>query len=290
MTESSDKGPERDPKPMGVVVRALSVLTYLSQHRQGRTLQQLHSDLDIPLGSAHRLMATLEHEQFVRRSASTKRYVLGSSALALSQRNAYDAYLLAPPPALVKAGKKSGETVFLTQMIDTRIVCISLVQSVHPLRLYVHVGQTMPPHAAASARVILAYQDPVMVEALLSTYPKEAFTPGTVREVNRLIDHLAEARAQGFDVCDSELDEDVWAVAAPIFDAHGTVDCGVTLAAAWTRMRPPEIRALATLTVMQVSDELSAEQGYSGPWPRRSAKDELIAKYRHDDEIAGSRR
>jgi DNA-binding IclR family transcriptional regulator len=275
---------------MGVVVRALSVLTYLSRHRQGKTLQQLRSDLDIPLGSAHRLMATLEHEEFVRRSAGTKRYMLGSAALGLGQQYSSEAYLLAPPPALVKAGKVTGETVFLTQMIDTRVMCVSLVQSVHRLRLYVHVGQVMPPHAAASARVILAYRDPAVVEALLSSYPKEVFTPGTVREVNRLIDHLAETRVQGFDVCDSELDDDVWAVAAPVFDSRGTVECGVTLAAAWTRVREPETRALATLTVMRAADELSAEQGYIGPWPRRPSRDELIAKYARDDEGAWNRR
>jgi DNA-binding IclR family transcriptional regulator len=266
-------------KPMHVVVRALSVLTCLADYRHGLTLQQLHQKLDIPLGSMHRILATLEHEKFVSRSDVTKRYVLGPSSTNLAQSTTYDSFVVAPPLPLVDAAQASGETVFLTQLIDSSVVCVALVEARHRLRLFVRVGQEMPLHAAASARIILAFLDPVRVETLLSSYPRREFTKATPREVNQLIDHFVEVRERGYDVCSSELDDDVWAVAAPVFDVSGRVNSGVTLAAAWPRMRDPRRRAQATLTVMGAADALSRAQGFTGQRMPPSTFDALVSQY-----------
>jgi DNA-binding IclR family transcriptional regulator len=257
-------------KPMLVVVRALSVLTCLSGHPQGLTLQQLHDKLDIPLASTHRVLGTLEAEQFVTRSAGTKRYTLGSAARHLSESNSYNSFLVQPPVPVLELGKQTGETVFLTQMVESRVVCVSLVESVHRLRLFVRIGQEMPLHAAASARAILAYRDPALVEALLSAYPHEVFTSGTPKDVNSVIDHLAQVREAGYDICDSELDDNVWAVAAPVFDATGRVEYGVTLAAASARMVSEASRSEATNLIVETAHRLSSSLGYHRPPPGES--------------------
>ncbi|MHB8185720.1 MAG: IclR family transcriptional regulator [Dermatophilaceae bacterium] len=251
-------------KPMLVVVRALNVLTCLSDNPQGLTLQRLHDKLRIPLASTHRLLGTLEAEQYVTRSAGTKRYTLGSAARQLSEVKSYNSYLVQPPLLILELGKLTGETVFLTQMVDSRIVCVSLVESIHNLRLFVRVGQEMPLHAAASARAILAYRDPALVEALLSAYPREVFTAGTPKGVNHVIDHLAHVREVGYDICDSELDDNVWAVAAPVFDAAGRVEYGVTLAAASARMESEASRKEATSLIVDTARRLSATLGHTG--------------------------
>jgi DNA-binding IclR family transcriptional regulator len=268
-----------DERPMHVVVRALSVLTALSDRREGLTLQNLHRNLGIPLGSMHRLLRTLEGEQFVTRSPSTKRYSLGAAALALGYHEQYDPFLVPPPQAVIDAGRQSGETVFLTRLIDSRVVCVSLVESVHPLRLYVRVGQEMPLHAAASARAVLAYRDPALVEALLTAHRREAFTPGTIREVNQIIDHLAEIRHHGFDVCSSELDDDVWAVAAPVFNADGRVETSVALAAASRRAARPERQAELTRVVLAAAATLARSLGYAGPLREDATTAELATLF-----------
>jgi IclR family acetate operon transcriptional repressor len=187
---------------------------------------------------------------------------------------------LAPTPGpVIRAARKCNETVFTTRILDGKIVCTSLVESIHHLRLFVHLGQEMPLHAAASARVILAHRDPVFVERLLTESPRDAFTGVTVREVNRIITHLSDVRRQGYDVCNSELDPDVWAVAAPVFEEDGRVESGITLAAAARRMANPGRRADATLVIMKAARELSDEQGYLGDWPRLPARDDLAVRF-----------
>lgn len=263
-------------KPMHVVVRALSVLTHLSAYRQGVTLQQLHQQLEIPIGSMHRLLATLEHEGFVTRSPTTKRYVLGPAAIKLGADDDYEQFLIQPPAPLVTASRRLGESVVLTQLIDGRVVAVSIAGTERPLRLFVRLGREVPLHAAASARAILAFQDPAFAEALLAAYPRASFTSGTVRELNRIIDHLAVIRERGFDVCDNELDEGVWAVSVPVRSGpSGRVQMAVTVCAAWSRVAEPAARAAAARAILDAAQALSREQGYERPFVPDPDEDEL---------------
>ncbi|MFI7276961.1 IclR family transcriptional regulator [Streptomyces sp. NPDC049879] len=276
-------------KPMHVVVRALSALTHLAAYRQGLTLQQLHRQLEIPVGSMHRLMNTLEQTGFVSRSPTTKRYVLGPGALALGQVNDYEPFVIQPPAPLVEAERLCGETVVLTQLIDGRVVAVSIAGTERPLRLFVRLGQEVPLHAAASARAILAYQDPVFVEMLLGSYPRPSFTSGTLREMNRLIDHLALVRERGFDVCDNELDEGVWAVSAPVRSGPaGRVSTAVTVCAAWSRVADPADRARAARVVLDTAQALSLDSGYGGTFGPDPGVDELAALLSAHDAAAGA--
>lgn len=243
--------------------RVLRVLSRLADAPSGLPMKTLHAELGIPFATLHRLLATLEAEGWVVRSPTTKRYRLGAEATRLGREHRRTETTVDPPDAVRAAAETTGETVFLTRMYDTRVVCISLVEARHPLRLFVHAGQEMPLHAAASARAILAFQDPMFVESLLTSAPRDAYTPGTIREVNRVIDHLAQVRELGFDVCDSELDDDVWAVAAPVYEADGRVDVAVTIAAAAARMDTPAARVKAARAVILAGRALSLANGYA---------------------------
>lgn len=277
----------RTAQPMNVVVRALDVLSCLAEERSGLTLQQMHDFLHIPHGSLHRLLGTLETAQFVSRSPRTKRYTLGPAARKLANADIDQSGIIPPPAPVTRAARQSSETVFVTRIFDDRVICTSLVESIHHLRLFVRPGQEMPLHAAASARVILAHRDPAFVERLLTNSPRDQYTGMTIREVNRIISHLAAARKQGFDVCDSELDPDVWAIAAPIYEEDGRVESGVTLAAAAVRVESPTRRADVTLMVLRAARTLSLAQGYVGQWPPLPSKDELTRRYA--DEPIGIR-
>lgn len=254
-------------QPMQVVVRALSVLTALRTSHSGKSLQQLHEELDIPIGSLHRMLATLTQTGFVTRSIATGKYFLGSEARALSGAPVSpSAQLIVPPKPLQEASEDSGETVFLTELIGDNPICVAISDSpLHNLRLFVHVGQEMPLHAAAASRSILAYQPETYVRALLSGSDLTAFTAGTPRTVGQVLHLLEQIRGRGWDECDNELDDGVWAVAAPVFAADGRVHASVTMAAAAGRMEDAAIKAQARTTVLRAARALSQELGWVDP-------------------------
>ena len=250
-------------EPMQVVVRALDVLRALADAHEGKSLQQLHLDLEIPVASMYRLLGTLTHTGFATRSTMSGRYYLGSEARNLATPPASIAsQLVTPPPALAQAATESGETVFLTELIGEVPVCVSLVEArQHALRLFVHIGQEMPLHAAASSRAILAYQADAKVRSMLGAADLKSFTDGTPRTMSQVLHHLESVRERGYDVCEDELDNDVWAIAAPVRSPDGNVTSSVTLAAAGTRMQDDILKEHARETILRAAAALSTQLG-----------------------------
>ncbi|WP_028927025.1 IclR family transcriptional regulator [Pseudonocardia acaciae] len=250
-------------KPIEVVGRALDVLNAVASARSGRSLQELHDQLDIPVGSLHRILGTLDQADYLRRSPVTKRYFVGRAARALAGGTATaGARLVQPPPALVEAAARTRETAFLTELVGDVPICVSIVEAEHPLRLFVRIGQEMPLHAAASSRAILAHLDEAAARTLLAgSVPLTGYTEGTPREVEDVMRVLKEVRAQGYAVCDNELDPNVWAVSAPIRDGDDRVTSSVTVTAPESRVADPATRQLATRAVLDAAHALSAELG-----------------------------
>jgi IclR family acetate operon transcriptional repressor len=252
----------RPEKSMQVVVRALRTLTALAENPSGLSQAALHDLLAIPTGSMHRVLATLVAEAFVTRSPLSRVFVLGPAARQLGATGQPRSRLVPTSALLTQAAERTGETVFLTELIGADAVCVSLAESIHPLRLFVHIGQSMPLNAAASARVILAFQDDAVARDILRARPLTVYTGATPTSEEDLTAHFEAIRQRGYDVCDSELDSHVWAVAAPVFDADNSVRYSLALAAAEGRVADPVAKARAIETVLSTARALSETQGF----------------------------
>ncbi|WP_051343056.1 IclR family transcriptional regulator [Pseudonocardia spinosispora] len=251
---------------MQVLIRSLRVLRLLTGEARGLPMGEIAARLDMPVPSTHRILAVLESERFVTRSPSNRRYFLGPVARELSGNDlARESPLVTPHPAVAAASRSSGETVFLAELVGTRVVCLALAQSEHPLRLFVRVGQEMPLHAAASARVLLAGRSSAEARALLAgRIPLTPFTSDTPADIDQVISRLALVTARGYDICDAELELNVWSVSAPIRSSTDEVVASVTLAAPRHRVADQDTRDEALRTVLSAAAEMSADLGWSG--------------------------
>lgn len=214
---------------MQLVERTLRTLRLLgASGTSGMT--ELASRLDIPLPSMHRLLASMEAEGFVVRTPD-RRFALGPEALALAAgRRPLDQVIR---PYMEELAAQTGATVFVAELVGERAVCTALVPGTGALRLFVRVGQEIPAHAAASARVLLAGLDDARVRALLGTSP-QAYMPGTPVTPAAVEHHLELIRTCGYDICENELDPGVMAVSVPIHGKQG-IRASLTLAAPATR-------------------------------------------------------
>jgi len=249
---------------MQLITRALSVLQALSARPDGMGVHDLHEQLDIPLASIHRILATLSDQGYVSRSPSNPRYFLGPATRRLAEQNlgaSGAAQVLAPTIRALAA--QTGETVFVTEMHGTEALCIFLVDGTYPLRLFVRLGQSMPLNAAAASRVLLAFMEPEDARSLLESHSLQEFRQATPITVDQVMDRLPRIRSVGFDIADDELDAGIWAVAAPIRTSTGTVIASVTLAGAATRLSSDQVRQTVVDRVLSAAEAVSRELGWA---------------------------
>jgi DNA-binding IclR family transcriptional regulator len=176
--------------------------------------------------------------------------------------------LVTPHEAIRRASEATGETVFLSEIVGDRVVCLALVESRHPLRLFVRIGQEMPLHAAASARVLLAYRTAAEVRRMLDATVFTQFTADTPRNADDVLTRLLTIRERGWDVCESELDDNVWAVSAPVHGSTNAVAASVTIAAPAQRMDTQGRRDLARDAVLSAASDMASDLGWT---PSQSA-------------------
>lgn len=201
--------------------RALTVLSALAEGP--RTLDQLAESAQVHKTTVLRLLRTLESHHFVQR-ADARHYRLGATLFDLASRalDQRDVRRLAEP-ALRGLNDATGHTVHLASYEGGEVVYIDKYESKHPVRMYSRIGKRAALHCTAVAKVLVAdFTEPRRREIAESI----TYTRMTENTITNAADYLAELEtvaARGYAVDDSEHEDFIHCVAAPIRDQAGAV-------------------------------------------------------------------
>ena len=242
---------------MQVVVRALDILRTVAVADSPVSIADLSAQLHLPPPTVHRFLTVLSEQGFVAKDEQNRRYSPGPEVMRLVAAQRTAKLPEAAQPALEWLSQRFNETVFVAAPADDRAVCVSVIESSHPLRLNLDVGDVLPWHAAASARSILAFLHEGSAERLISAQGMDRFTSNTPQTLAEVDQHLVQLRARGYDVCDDELDSGVWAAAAPILSPHGRVVGSVTLGAPGGRLSNDGARAEVIQAVQEAATKIA---------------------------------
>ncbi|WP_441985578.1 IclR family transcriptional regulator [Microvirga sp. 2YAF29] len=125
-------------------------------------------------------------------------------------------------PHLKELVETSGETCYLTRIVGRRVLVAVSVSPEVRWRGYVQPGIEMLPHAAATAKAIMAFQGASLIEQVLSeTLPK--FTANTRTDTAWIESEFAKVRERNYATCIGEIDEGLAALAVPIKQPDGQV-------------------------------------------------------------------
>jgi len=243
---------------MQVVFRALSILRCVGHSPEPLTLTDISNSLDLPPSTLHRLLTALTKEDFVMRDETTRRYSPGRNLLEIASLRRPNKLPQLAAPVLQRLSQQFSETVFVSSLELDRAVCVGLIESDRPLRLNMSVGNPFPWHASASARSILAFLPQSLIEHLLDEQKMDLFTMNTPRTHDEVYSHLMMVRESGYDVCDDELDSNVWAVAAPILTDPHDVHGSLTIGAPGERFKSRSLRDAATAAVVEGAAEIAS--------------------------------
>ena len=190
--------------------------TIAAANTSGLALTELAQCCQLPAATTYRVLQGLLGAGLIMvRPGGSKEYVVGPRLFRLLHAGIGDSWLqMAAQPALNRLAQALDETCFVTQLVGKKVISIAWTVPESGVRDKVYPGDVMPPHAAASAKAILAYQADALVPLFLGV--RERFTRQTKLELARIREEYIRVRRDGFAGCWGEMGEGLGAIACPI--------------------------------------------------------------------------
>lgn len=241
--------------PRSASDRLLDVLAAFEQTHPSLTLSDIARRADLPLATAHRLVAVLTAWGALERD-ETGRYHVGLrlwEVAALAPRGV--ALRQAALPFLEDLYEATHENVHLAVRDGSDVVYIERLSGRSAVGVRSQVGARWPLHATGVGLILLAH-GPVDLQDRYLAGELTAFTPYTVTDPVRLRRELAEVRRAGVAVSDRQITDDALSVAAPVRGPRGEVVAAVSVVVPWAGAQTPALLPAVRLAGRGISRAL----------------------------------
>jgi len=236
----------------------LNILLLYETHTPYFTVPEISKRLGYSKSKTYRLIRTLIKYGLLQEYDHTSKYSLGLNAfrLGLLAQQQFNITVIARP-FMKELSKMTKETVVLTAVNGTKAIVLDRVESDEPIRYTIfHPGASIPLHAGASSKILMAYLPEKDWDEIISKEGLRRYTANTITDKRSLKAHLRGIRKRGFGFSDQEVDRDVRAVAAPIFNAAGELAAGLSVAGPAYRIHKRKMNSWGRL-VVQYAREIS---------------------------------
>jgi DNA-binding IclR family transcriptional regulator len=237
--------------------RAAKILAALQGSRH-LGISELGAMLDLPPSTVHGIVKSLLEHGLVTKEPHGQRYMLGPTLLQLS--NVYLDTLDVRARAMRWTGdlaERTGLAVRMGVEFFSEVIVIHHEQRPDGTRQMPETGLTIPAHASALGKVLLAYQ-PGFKQALLAKGTLRSLTGETITDTDELEKALAEVVATGYAVEDEEAVLGESSIAVPVADRDGEAVAAIAVVMPASDQLPDSVLPLLRETARNVSRELGA--------------------------------
>jgi DNA-binding IclR family transcriptional regulator len=249
-----------ESRPMlNSVANALRVLEYLIETGEAR-VSEIGRELDVTVGTAHRLVGTLVGSGFAEQNASNRRYRPSLKLLVLANRMRTRLGIQdLTHGRLQELTDATHETSNLGILDSDRVLYVDKVFSSQVFGIEAKVGTRLPAYSTALGKVLIAYQDEAVregyLERIASSRVADSEHPPPDAEAFRK--ELATALDRGFAEDRGEYLPDVFCVAAPVRNGQGNAIAAVSVSAPRSRFKTGRDEFI--VEVKRIADALSGD-------------------------------
>lgn len=210
------------PTPINLSLqKCFTILGLFSRNRPEITAASLTQELDMNAATAHRLLASLEDVGALT-TVGRGRYRLGYYLAELGRLAQETNPLIETVQQVIDdLSRELNESVAVGTLRRDGIVCIASAESDRPISVNTKLGRLLEPHATAQGKLWLAYLSEDERAAYLTGRQLHRFSPRTQTDLDALRRELDDIRRQGYARNRGEREEEIGAVAVPIFGANG---------------------------------------------------------------------
>jgi DNA-binding IclR family transcriptional regulator len=214
--------------PIRALAKAVYLLEQLAEEREA-TPRRLAELIDEPRTTTYRLLRSLEALDLVEPGSQRGTYRLGwklmrLGAAVVERLDERQAAL----PVMERIHDRVGETVFLLVRRGRNAVCIERLEGLRVQSLALRLGGSLPLHAGAGPRALLAWEPEVEWEEYVDD-GLEALGDEVPPSAEELFDELRQTRARGYAVSDEDVTPGIASLGAPILDYTGGVRAALSI-------------------------------------------------------------
>ncbi|NQU80707.1 MAG: IclR family transcriptional regulator [Bacteroidetes bacterium] len=218
--------------------RAIKILEYLATSKEKTRLSDVAMILDIPNGTVCNILRTLEEYKLIEREVSSKKYKLGFKLFQLGNHVEYIRELREVSlPFMRELTKDSGETSHLGIMFEEALYFLEIIECPHNTKTRGTVGLSLPLHAPAVGKVLLAFQSEEEREKLIDSIDLPKFTSSTITGREKLTEELELIVNQGYAVDNEEVFLGTTCIAAPVFNSSKKICAALGITGDTTRVK-----------------------------------------------------
>lgn len=142
------------PQKMSTVAQTIAMLRFLADMSAPMGVNAISRELDLPPSSCFRILKQLAEEGYAQFDQKTKCYSLGSGAVMLARRalDPANTFSLIQPSLAQFVAETQTSLGFWRRIDRNRIVLAGFLESPHPMRIHMSVGQRVPLFIGAVGR------------------------------------------------------------------------------------------------------------------------------------------
>jgi IclR family transcriptional regulator, acetate operon repressor len=254
--------PEDRGGPPSTIDRALDLLRLAVNTGGPLSLADAAAACGLPKPTAHRILRVLASHGLLHQGRD-RSYRLGPELYRLAGKALSQVeYVSAAEDTMDALQAVTPETLHFAVLAGNEVVFVLKKEGRQPYRMASMVGMRVITHCTSIGKVVLAYT-PEERRAALLELPLARRTPHTITSMSALESELEVVHERGFAIDDEENEENVRCVAAPVFNALGTVIGGISIAAPTFNLSLDDAIALAPelmRTAVRISLALGAEE------------------------------
>ena len=239
--------------------RALTLLAGLAEGP--KTLDDLAAAIDVHKSTVLRLLRTLESHRFVQRDG-VRYYRLGTALFDLANRSLEDRDVRrSAEPALRELNALTGHTVHLASYEGGEVVYIDKFESRHQVRMYSRVGKRAPLHCTAVAKILVGAMPEPRRREIAASIEYTKLTENTIVTPEAYLAELARVTERGYAIDNSEHEDFIHCIAAPVRGPRGEVLAAMSLSVPQVLLDLGGLLALVP-DLLRAAEKASAECGF----------------------------
>ncbi|KEA64118.1 Transcriptional regulator, IclR family [Marinobacterium lacunae] len=248
---------EEDRLLVKSVVKAFRLLEVFDETAPALSIKELSLRCDMDRSATQRFVHTLTELGYLQRNPDTKLIEPSLRSLDLASH-----YLHAHPlvdkarPYLLNLSKETEGSVSLSVLDRGEVVFLSRLLSRNMLETDITIGSRLPAYCTSPGLAMLSHLGEEQAREMIEAYPRKAYTPHTIYELDKILARLPVFRQQGYALTEEEYYLSDLSISAPILDAAGQPRAAVSISI--SRLRGPvnmeaDFSALLIATARQLS-------------------------------------